>query len=111
MIRASAPRGREPLHTTVVIAFDRATGQVHGTYVHGSFGGPDAPGVTRGRERLLTEIAARLDERDGGLDTLELLLDEFPSAGIERVDPKTRRLEVTRTALRSTTPMTRLGLP
>jgi hypothetical protein len=77
----------------VVVAFDRVTGQVFGTYVHGSLGGPDVAGLARGRERLLADVASNHGRNAAGVDTLEVPLHEVPLSGIERVDPKTRRIE------------------
>jgi hypothetical protein len=111
MIRSSAAKGHETHHATVVVAFDRASGQVFGTYVHGSLGGLDAAGLARGRERLLADIAWYHGRNAAAVDTLEVPLHEVPLGGIERVDPKTRRIEtksaVADHAAAPATPLTR----
>jgi hypothetical protein len=90
MISMSKGRKGEALHAVVIVAFDRANGRVHGTFVHGSLGGPDDAGVKRSRERLMMDLRDRL----GGaadLDTVQLPLDELKENWIERVDPATRQ--------------------
>ena len=101
MIRGSGGANEQLLHAVVVVAFDRATGDVHGTYVHGSLHRPDPLGARLGGERLLEEIAARMGETGGVVDLIELPLDEVPPTGIARVDPQTRRVEATADATAS----------
>jgi len=76
----------------VVIAFDRVSGQVHGTFVHGFLGDPNAANVARSRERLVGEVAERLGGNGTSIDVLELPLHELPMSVIERIDPASRRL-------------------
>ena len=94
MIRASGARGEESLQVIVVVAFHRTTGEVYGTYVHGSLTDIDSAEVRRGGERLCKDTLMRLGESDDIVDLMEVPLDEVPATGIARVDPGTRRLEV-----------------
>ena len=90
MISMTKGRTGEQVHAVVVVAFDRASGRVHGTFVHGSLGAPDEAGVKRSREKFVAQLKARL----GGtveLDTLQLPLEELKDAWIDRVDPATRQ--------------------
>jgi hypothetical protein len=90
MIAMSKSPYVEVLEGVVLVAFNRATGRVHGTYVHGSLGVPDEPGLKRGGEEFVKKLKARL----GGkveLDTIRLPLDEVKDTWIEPVDPATRK--------------------
>ena len=108
MIRLYGREGEQALQMVALVAFDRASGEVYGTYVHGSLGGPEASGAKRGGERLLEEVVTRLGAGDTGVDLLEVPLDQFPSSGIAGVDPETRRL---RPAREVTGALTRLDRP
>jgi hypothetical protein len=92
MIRIYRHEGDQSLHMVALVAFDRVSGEVYGTYVHGSLRGPDASGAKRGGERLLEEVAGRLGASDIAVDLLEVPFDQFPTSGIVGVDPDTRRL-------------------
>jgi hypothetical protein len=61
MIRMSKGPTNEPLRAVVIVAFDTSNGQVHGTFVHGYHGELDAAGIRRSRDRLLSELRARVD--------------------------------------------------
>jgi hypothetical protein len=89
MIRMSQARKGEALHTVVIVAFDRVSGRVHGTFVHGSHGTPDRAGVERDRERFVAELRGRLGGAE--LDTVELPFDQLERGSIERIDPRTRQ--------------------
>lgn len=80
----------EPLHAVVIVVFDRASGKVHGTFVHGSLGGPDDAGVKRSREKIVAELKTRLGSRVA-LDAIQLPLEELKDAWVDRVDPATRQ--------------------
>jgi hypothetical protein len=89
----------DKLHGVVVVAFDRANGQVRGTYVHGSLGGADEAGVKSEGAQFVAKLKTRL----GGkveLDTIQLPLEELKDAWVERVDLATRKA-VKSTASRS----------
>lgn len=90
MISMTKGHSVEPLHALVIVVFDRATGKVHGSFVHGTLGGPDEEGVMRSREQFLTELKARLGS-GVELDTLQLPLEQLKDAWVERVDPATRQ--------------------
>ena len=90
MISMSKGRKGETLHAVVVVAFDRANGRVHGTFVHGSLGDPEEAGVKRSCERFMTELRERLGG-DADLETVQFPLDELKTSWIERVDPVTRK--------------------
>jgi hypothetical protein len=62
-----------------------------GSFVHGSYGGPDEAGVTRSRDRLMEELKAGL-VNDTDLDVVEIPLHELEQGWIERVDPTKRKL-------------------
>jgi hypothetical protein len=96
MIRIYGHEGDQSLHMVALVAFDRVSGEVYGTYVHGSLRGPDASGAKRGGERLLEEVAGRLGGSDIAVDLLEVPFDQFPTSGIVGVDPETRRLQPVR---------------
>ena len=91
MIRISPAKGYESPHTVVVAVFDEVSGEVHGTYSHGSLDRPDTVAAMRGGERLREEIAARLGKSPTVIGLLELALSDIPPTGIARIDPKTRR--------------------
>jgi hypothetical protein len=80
----------EPLHAVVIVAFDRASGKVHGSFVHGSLGGPDEAGIKRSREKFVAELKTRLGS-GVALDTIQLPLEELKDAWVDRVDPATRQ--------------------
>jgi hypothetical protein len=88
MIRLSRGLQGELRHTVVIIAFDRASGKVRGTFVHGSYGGPDPAGVERSRIRFVGEMKDR--HRGIDIDTVLLPLDALSGAPIERIDLTTR---------------------
>lgn len=90
MISMTKGHSVEPLHAVVLVAFDRKSGKVHGTFVHGSLGRADEEGVKRSREKFLAELKARLGSRVE-LDTLQLPLEDLKDAWVDRVDPATRQ--------------------
>ena len=90
MIRMSKSPTNETLHAVVIVAFDTSSGRLHGTFVHGSYGGPDATGVRRSRERLLEDLRGRAAS-GVTLDAIEHPLAELGDGWIEHVDPKTRK--------------------
>lgn len=92
MITISTGPGGEAMHMTVLVAFDRISGEVHATFVHGSLEPGDMAGLARSREHLLADVAARPGRERARLDILEMPLHELPTAPIERVDPATRRV-------------------
>ena len=80
----------EKLHGVVVVAFDRASGQVRGTYVHGSLAPADEAGVKSEGAQFVAKLKARL----GGkveLDTIHVPLEELKDSWVERVDLATRK--------------------
>jgi hypothetical protein len=91
MIRMSKGRGAETLHAVVIVAFERTTGRVVGSFVHGSHDGPDEAGVTRSRDRLMKELKAGLGT-DADLDAVQIPLLELEQGWIEHVDLTKRTL-------------------
>ncbi len=90
MIRMSkGPKG-ETLQAVVIVAFDPSSGRVHGSFVHGSHGGPDEAGIERSRERFLGELRRRVGSVS--LDVLQYPLDDLKGGWAERVDLETRKL-------------------
>jgi hypothetical protein len=90
MISMSKSPTNEALHAVVIVAFDTTSGRVHGTFVHGSYGGPDTAGIRHSRERFLSELRDRLDS-SVTLDAIEHPLPAVGAGWIEQVDPKTRK--------------------
>jgi hypothetical protein len=98
MIHFSKSAGGQTLHAVVVVAFDATTGQVHGTFVHGSLNGPDPEGLARSREHLLRDLSGHQASK-AKLHTLEIPLSEMPDGSIDRVDVATRKLFTRSSAL------------
>src|SRR5262245_55118103 len=92
MLRSSSPQRGPKLNITAIIVFDRKKGRIHGTYLHGSIEEADEVGVKRSRHRLLAEIVERLGCKATALDAIEVPHEDLPSASLDRVDPKKRRL-------------------
>jgi hypothetical protein len=90
MISMTKGGAGEPLHAVVLVAFDRASGRVHGTFVHGSLGAPDEAGVKRSREKFLALLRTRLGSAVD-LDTLQIPLEDLKDAWVDRVDLATRQ--------------------
>jgi hypothetical protein len=95
MIRFSAGPNGQTLDAVVVVAFDPASGKVHGTYVHGYQGNLNPAELERCRKRFLADLHARLGSAK--IEFSEAPLARFKDGWVERVDPKTRAL-VTRSA-------------
>jgi hypothetical protein len=74
----------------IVVVFERASGRVRGTYVHGAHGAHDEAGARRGGERLMTELKTKLGT-GYELDSV-LLPAEHLKGSIERIDPDTRQI-------------------
>jgi hypothetical protein len=89
MISMTKGRSQDAFHAVVLVAFDRTTGRVHGTFVHGSLGGPPNEADVQRSDRFLADLSARLG---GGidLDVLRLPLEELKEAWVDSVDPGTR---------------------
>src|SRR4051812_17995645 len=81
------PQSRE-LHTIVVVAFDRVTGEVRGTYAHSFYGAADEATVRRGTLRLVSDLAAA--EGEEILDSIEVAAEQLRDRVIERVDLHSR---------------------
>ena len=82
-------KDRKTLHAVVVVAFQRADGRVIGTFVHGSYNGPDHAGVERSRDRFMKEMREHRSG-DADLDFVLVPLQELAGRWVQRVDPKTR---------------------
>jgi hypothetical protein len=93
MLRISTGPDKESIHHLVVVVFDRNSGRVHGTYVHGSHGAHDEAGAQRGGERLRSEVTKRLGA-SADLDVLHVPLESLQGGSIARVDPTTRDVVV-----------------
>ena len=91
MIRTTRPPAGRALHNLVVVAFDPATGAVHGRYVHSAFGSPDHEGAGREGRRLLAELAGRRGEGASPLEVVVLAEHELAGSAVDRIDPATRR--------------------
>jgi hypothetical protein len=85
------PHGHE-LETVVIVAFDRASGEVRGTYMHSSFRGARDDAAVRRRNtlRFVNELAGPAGAQ--AVDTVELAADQLRGRVIERVDPGTREV-------------------
>jgi hypothetical protein len=106
MISLSPAKGGESLHTVVVVAFDKTSGEVHGTYAHGSLDRPDTDGAMRGGERLREQIAVRKARSPNTISLVELALTDIPPTGIARIDPETRRPVAIRDSMKFRVPET-----
>jgi hypothetical protein len=91
MIRVSTGPDGQSIHNVVVVVFDRASGRVRGTYIHGSHGAHDEAGARRGGERLVAELEAKLGS-GYNLDIVLLRAEALKGGPIERVDPDTRQI-------------------
>jgi len=87
---SKAPHG-DGLHMTVLVAFDRASGRVLGTFVHASSQAEDAAGLAQSRERFLADLASHARRKPTKIEILPLPLHELPPGPLERVQPKTRK--------------------
>jgi len=89
-----------PLSAVVLVGFERSTGQVFGTCVHGFHGATDEAGIARSRERLLQDLGTRIGKA-AELDVIQLPLADLAEGSIERVDPVTRKAVIakSRTAI------------
>ena len=92
MIKISKAPGGETLHLTALVAFDRTSGQVYGTFVHASLQRDDEVGVSRSRERFLKDLASHPGRERAQIEALQAPLHELPAGSIDRVDPQTRKL-------------------
>jgi hypothetical protein len=90
MIRMSGRPNDGTLQVTVLVAFDRSNGRVHGSFVYGAYGEPDQAGVQRSLERLLHELSKRAGS-GVSLDSVQYSLEDLREGWIEQVDPKTRK--------------------
>jgi hypothetical protein len=88
---SKGPHG-ETLRSVVIVAFDRTSGLVHGTFVHGSLDAVDQAGIARSRERLIAAVIDHPGRDRARIDTVEVPLDEVPPGAIERVDPVMRKV-------------------
>jgi len=70
------PHGHE-LETVVIVAFDRASGEVRGTYMHSSFRGARDDAAVRRRNtlRFVNELAGPAGAQ--AVDTVELAADQL----------------------------------
>ncbi len=93
------PHGYE-FQTVVIVAFDRTTGRVHGTYAHSFHGAADAAAVRRNTLRLVNELAGTAGAET--LDTVEIAADRLRDRVIERVDPRSREVVTRRPPGRAT---------
>jgi hypothetical protein len=91
MIQTSKdPKGRT-LHAVVIVAFDRATGDVRGTFTHASHDKPDEAGAKRNGERLVAELKQHIGTH-ADLDMLQVPAHDLRGRTIEYVNPSTREL-------------------
>jgi hypothetical protein len=88
---SKGPHGEIPW-SVVIVAFDRTSGRVHGTFVHGSLDTADQAGVSRSRERLIAAVIDHPGRDRTRIETVEVPLGELPPGAIERVDPVTRKV-------------------
>jgi hypothetical protein len=88
-----------PLSAVVLVGFERGTGQVCGTCVHGFHGATDEAGIARSRERLLQDLGTRIGK--AAELVIQLPLADVAEGWIERVDPVTRKAVIakSRTAI------------
>jgi hypothetical protein len=91
MLAMTKTRDSAAMRGVVVVAFERASGRVRGTYVHGSLGSADEAGAKRGGEEFVGKLAKVL----GGaveLDSIQVPLEELQGTWVERVDTATRKV-------------------
>jgi hypothetical protein len=91
MFAMTKTRDSAALRGVVVVAFERASGRVRGTYVHGSLGDTDEASAKRGGEEFVGKLAKKLGAAVE-LDTIQLPLEELQGTWVERVDPATRKV-------------------
>src|SRR5258705_5286832 len=83
------PHGHE-LQTVVIVAFDRATGHVRGTYAHSFHGSADEAAMRRSTLRLVNELGGAAGAQT--LDTVTVAGNQLRDRVIERVDPHSREV-------------------
>jgi len=91
MFAMTKTRDSAAMRGVVVVAFERGSGRVRGTYVHGSLGSTDEAGAKRGGEEFVGKLIRQL----GGaveLDTIQVPLEELQGTWVERVDTATRKV-------------------
>ena len=91
MIMMSKKGGAE-VHHTVLVAYDPATGAVHGTYVHTAFSKTDDASPERERVQFAADVT-RQKRLTAPPEIVIATADEI-ARGIEHVDVVTRRLVV-----------------
>ena len=91
MIRISKGPGGEGFHQTALVAFDRTSGKVYGTFVHASLQKEDAVEISRSRERFLADLQSHPERGRAQIEVLQLPLHELPSGSFDRVDPQIRK--------------------
>jgi hypothetical protein len=92
MFKISKPPSGPALHQTALVAFDRATGRVYGTFVHASLDPEDPGEISRSRERFLKDVASHVRPERVEIEVLHVAMHELPTGSIDRVDPQTRKL-------------------
>ena len=79
------------MNGVALIAFDCRDGRILSTFLYGSIDEPKADEVAGRRERLMSEVAKKVET--DRFDILEIPLRDFPALGmIDRVDPESRKL-------------------
>jgi hypothetical protein len=106
MISITKDQKGEIPNVVLVVAFNPANGEVHGTFAHASYGREDVEGVARSRERFLRELRSDLGTK-AKIEVIELPADKAPRGLIKHVDLKTRSL-VTESFKRDTIPGIRM---
>ena len=76
MIKISKGPGGEALHLMALVAFDRTSGQVYGTFVHASLQEDDDVGVSRSRELFLADLASHPGRERAQIEALQVSLPD-----------------------------------
>jgi len=88
VIRLPDLPGGDEMHAVVIVAFDPTTGEIHGTFVHGSLGDIEPSALELSESRFRAEVADRVGA-DAVIAAIRVPLSSFTSTWIDRVDPQT----------------------
>jgi hypothetical protein len=86
----NGPDGR-PLQTLLIVAFERGSGRVRGTYAHSFTGAADDATMRRAAQRLERDVIQSAGSHVD-LDTVHVDAGHLGDRVIDRVDPSTREV-------------------